>query len=164
MVQAIHYGLHVSMVRDSKIGTVPVFKTDKNQLINRRNPSKTDFTTVISFGFYQKPNQTSFIENHENRTGLVGFENPDHGLQDKAQGFLVVDPFLTRTQALKCLSQKVLTEYNNMQIIKPKRSSWIVRSRVGTCLSWLSGLDTLCLTASREWHKWIPSNLRPYTP
>jgi hypothetical protein len=50
------------MINDSKIETVPVFKTDKNQLMNQRNRLKIIFITVISFIFI------------ENRTDFIGFE------------------------------------------------------------------------------------------
>jgi hypothetical protein len=50
----------VVQARDSKTGTVLVFKTDKKPIDKLKKSIENRFSTVISFGFYQK---------------LIGFQN-----------------------------------------------------------------------------------------
>jgi hypothetical protein len=63
---------------DLKIGTVPVFKINKNQSINQRNHQKP-FATVFNIVFskndrFLKSNRTDFIKNR--KLGFVDFKIP----------------------------------------------------------------------------------------
>jgi hypothetical protein len=60
--------------KDSKTRTIPVFKTDRNWLINQKNQPKTICYSKLVPVF--KTNPDRFVKNQENWTGFVDFKIP----------------------------------------------------------------------------------------